>query len=290
MSSIYKTPAGRRNTLDLYDAQLRKLERPCSDLYVETSYGKTHLIRTGNPRGTPLLVFHGGNSTTAYNLLLCRFLLDDFCLYAVDLMGHPGRSDERVLPAWGYAYGRWASEVIRKLGFGRIRCYGNSFGAGVLAKLLCTAPELVERCVLEVPSGIGNAFPISSARMMLPLLRYLKTGEEQYLVETALFMALERSVIDGNTMDILKNSFEDVKTKIRMPTNVSGRRLRKCGAPVLVMAGTRDCMFPAKKVLGRARRFLPHCTGYALEGRGHMHMLTEEEQRMVIQFLLEAGE
>lgn len=112
--SIYKSEAGRRKSLELYDRQLAKLQLPFSDIYADTSFGKTHIVDTGNKEGRPLLVFHGGNSTSSYNLLLCRFLLADFHIYAVDTIGHPGKSDEVCLSPRGYDYGRWAGEVIEK--------------------------------------------------------------------------------------------------------------------------------------------------------------------------------
>ena len=148
MKSIYKTKEGKKKCLELYNRQLEKLGNPYEDIYVNTSFGKTHLVRTGNKFGKPLLVFHGGNSSSAYNLLLCKFLLDDFNIYAVDIIGHPGKSDEVSLSSRGYSYGEWASEVIDKLGFKKMRCFGGSFGGGVLAKLMCVSPEKVERCVL----------------------------------------------------------------------------------------------------------------------------------------------
>ncbi len=36
---------------------------PYWDRWVQTSYGRTHLIETGNTSGIPLLVFHGENAT-----------------------------------------------------------------------------------------------------------------------------------------------------------------------------------------------------------------------------------
>ena len=61
MKTIYRSEKGKKEILDLYDAQLARLGRPYKDIYVETSFGKTHLIETGNLQGEPLLVFHGGN-------------------------------------------------------------------------------------------------------------------------------------------------------------------------------------------------------------------------------------
>lgn len=89
MKSIYRSEKAKQAVLDLYDAQMKALNIPYNDIYVETTFGKTHLIECGNPSGKPLLVFHGGNATTAYNLKYCNFLLNDFHIYAVDTIGHP---------------------------------------------------------------------------------------------------------------------------------------------------------------------------------------------------------
>lgn len=128
--SIYKSTKGREKSLELYDRQLSILGNSFSDIYVKTSFGKTHIVETG---GIPLLVFHGCNSTSAYNLLMCQFLLKDFHIYAVDILGHPGKSDEVCLSHRGYDYGKWASEVIDRLGYDKIACFGGSFGGDVLA-------------------------------------------------------------------------------------------------------------------------------------------------------------
>ena len=69
MKSIYRNEEGKNKILELYDSQLNRLSVPWKDIYVETSFGRTHLVETGNISGEPLLVFHGGDATTAYNLL-----------------------------------------------------------------------------------------------------------------------------------------------------------------------------------------------------------------------------
>lgn len=72
--TIYRTIDGKAKIMELYDKQLDRLKSPYSDKWVSTSFGRTHLIETGNLSGIPLLVFHGGNATTAYNLLFVIFL------------------------------------------------------------------------------------------------------------------------------------------------------------------------------------------------------------------------
>ncbi len=285
--SIYKSPKGRESSLALYDRQLFKLEKPFSDIYVQTSFGRTHIVELGNSQETPLLVFHGGNSTSAYNLLMCRFLLEDFHVYAVDIIGHPGKSDEKCLSHRGYDYGKWASEVIDKLGYDEMPCFGGSFGGGVLGKLICVAPEKVEKAVLVVPAGINNALPVSSIKMMIPLLQYRITKKEKYLIKTALYMALDQSVLDEDTLDIVKDSFDNVKTKVGMPTNIQEKRLSGYHAPTLVIAAEKDCLFPAKKVLSRAERIFTDCRTYELKGSGHMHVLPSNIKKVIVDFLKE---
>ena len=148
--TIYKSEEGKQKILELYDRQLKRLNVPYRDLYVETSFGRTHLIETGSPEGEPLLVFHGGNATTAYNLLTCDFLFMDFHIYAVDTIGHPGKSAETSLSAFSYDYGKWVGEVIDALGYEQISLFGGSFGGGIIAKAMCTVPEKIKRALLAI--------------------------------------------------------------------------------------------------------------------------------------------
>lgn len=283
--SIYKSENGKKASWNLYDQQLAKLQLPYTDIYISTSFGSTHVVELGNKNGKALLLFHGGNSTTAYNLLMCRFLLKDFHVYAVDTIGHPGKSAEVSLSPRGYAYGQWASEVIDGLGFASMLCFGGSFGGGILAKLLCVAPQKVKKAVLIVPAGIANAIPISSMKMMVPLLAYRITHKQKYLIKTALYMALHEEVLDEDTLAIVKDSFDHVKTKVGMPTNIDAQRVKAYSSDTLVIAGEKDCLFPARKVIPRAKAIFAHCKTHLLKDSGHMHILPPEVQAMIVEFL-----
>ena len=114
-----------------------------SFLWTGNRINENNISLTKRKRGNPWLVFHGGNATTAYNLLACDFLFEDFYILAVDIIGHPGKSAEK------------------------------------------------------------------------------------------------------------------------------------------------DCLFPGAGVIERAEKIIPNCKTYLLRGRGHMHFLTDEEKRMIVDFLLE---
>ena len=283
--AIYKSVTGKKKILKLYDEQLGRLKTDYSDKWVSTSFGETHLIETGNLAGIPLLVFHGGNATTAYNLLACDFLVDDFHIYAVDTIGHPGKSAEVSLSARNYDYGKWACEVIDALGYESICCFGGSFGAGILAKTMCVAPEKVKRAVLYVPAGIKNAPAINSMGMLFPMIMYWITHKDNWLKKCMLPMAVTEENITDDIYETAKLSINYTNVKAGMPGNVAGRDMKNCKAPTLVMAGEKDCLFPAKRVLPRAEHIIKNVTTYLLVGRGHMSRLTEAEKQMIIEFL-----
>lgn len=284
--SIYKSEKGKEAILSLYDKQIKRIDGECKDIYIDTSFGKTHLIETGNMSGTPLLVFHGGNATTAYNLLACDFLMNDFHIYAVDTIGHPGKSAEVSLSPYNYDYGKWAAEVIEKLEYENISCFGGSFGAGIIAKTMCVAPDKIKKVVLYVPSGISNAPAINSMSMMFPMIMYWITHKDKWVKKCILPMAIEEGNITDDIYETAKLSIDFSKVKTGMPSNVDVKDMKKCKAPALVMAAEKDCLFPAKQVLSRATKIINYSTTYLLEARGHIHYLTDKEKKMIVNFLV----
>ena len=286
MRTIYKSTAGKKKIIELYDEQLNRLNVSYKDVYIQTSFGTTHIIETGSLEKEPLLVFHGGNATTAYNLLACDFLLNDFHIYAVDTIGHPGKSAETCLSAFGYKYGKWAGEVIDKLGFESMDLFGGSFGAGIIAKTMCEVPDKVKRVVLYVPSGIKNAPSIKSVSMMLPMIMYWITKKDKWLKQCILPMAISEENITDDIYQTAKLSIDYAKVKTAMPSNVDEKRMKKCKAPTLVMAAEKDCLFPGEGVIERAERIIPNCQTYLLKDRGHMNVLTDNEKKLITDFLL----
>ena len=48
MKTIYRSEEGKKRILALYDQQLSRLPVPWREIYVQTSFGKTHVVETGN--------------------------------------------------------------------------------------------------------------------------------------------------------------------------------------------------------------------------------------------------
>ena len=246
---VYKTEEGRQASISLYEEQLRLLDTPYSDIYIDTDFGKTHLIEIGKTTGKPLLVFHGGNTTTAYNLYLFRFLLEEFHIYAVDTIGHPGKSAEIILSANSLSYGQWASQVVNRLGFTEMSVLGCSYGGGIVGKLIEVSPEKIERAVLVVPSGIKNDVSVSILTMLFDLFAYRLTKNESYLIKTALYLTAtsDQSSLDEHILTVLKDSFDHVKMRTGMPSNISKKRSFSIQCTDIGDGCRKGLLFPGKE-------------------------------------------
>lgn len=285
MKSIYRSLQSKKAVWELYDRQMKDLKITYSDLFVDTSFGRTHVIECGSLSRKPVLIFHGGNAQSAYNLKYCSFLLSGFHIYAVDTIGHPGKSAEVSLSPRNQDYGKWAAEVIKGLGFDGMACLGGSFGAGILVKAMCVAPERITRSVLLVPSAICNAPLYKSANMAFPMLMYRLTHKEKWFVKCMLPMAISKSNITEDILTTARCSIDNTKVKSVMPGNESCKKLSGYKNPVLIMAAEKDCLFPAKGILRKAGKVWGQSERYLLKNRGHINELTEEEKKMVIDFL-----
>jgi len=218
-------------------------------------------------------------------------LIKDYLVYAPDIIGHPGKSEQRVLTSNSLEYGEWASDVIASLGFEKIICMGESFGGGVLAKLMCISPEKISKAILLLPAGIYNA---SKSRLILtmgiPMFMYIVTKKEKWFEKTFSPMTTSGEPIDNETLEMIRTSFHHVKVNPNMPSSIEREDLAHYQAPTLLIAGENDVLFPGEKVIARAKEIIPNVETHILQNCGHLYFSSDKRrkyiERIVNDFLL----
>lgn len=152
MKPLYKKPAHKKIILDLYQEKLNSLHIHYENIDISTSFGNTRVIKTGNAQGKPLVLFHGINASAPLTLEAVKELQKDYFIYAIDTIGQATMSDENRINIIDQSYGRWASEVLEKLGISSAYFIGISYGSYILQKLISYRPALVEKCILWFPA------------------------------------------------------------------------------------------------------------------------------------------
>ena len=285
----YKSIQSEIAMIELYDRQLKAFNMEYEDLYVDTRFGKTHVVRIGNQNGKPLLILHGSNNTMPYELSFFTALLSYFCVYAADTVGHPGKSSQTVISHKTMEYGEWASDVITGLGFQKMNCLGSSLGGGILVKLMCVAPEKVEKSVLVAPAGIAKATTLRAMMSAgIPMSKYIRTGEDIWLKKVLLPMAIEEKNISEADVEMLKYAYEHVNgMSPPIPRIVKATDLRGFTKPTLIIVAEYDRMFPSKKILAKAKKTIPNLKTHILKGQGQKFALSAIDIDMIVRFINE---
>ncbi|UZJ29618.1 alpha/beta fold hydrolase [Streptomyces endophytica] len=123
-------------------------------LDLTSEFGTTRVHACGPADGPPLVLLHGGGTTSAVWYALAPALAGTHRVYAVDQMGTPGLS----VPG-GRAVRRpadlmaWLDGVWDGLGLTSATLLGHSYGGWVALSYAARAPRRVDRLVLLDPTG-----------------------------------------------------------------------------------------------------------------------------------------
>ena len=176
MKSLYKSEIGKSKILNLYHQKLADLNIDYKYQDVETSFGKTNVIITGDTSKPSILLVHGSNGCAPIALETYSGLEKHFQVYAVDVLAQPNKSAETRLSMKNEDYGKWLHEVIDSLKLKNVTIAGFSFGGLVILKALEYKQAKIKKMLKTSPTYIHNRSAIKAVcKMFSPMLRYLKS-------------------------------------------------------------------------------------------------------------------
>ena len=281
--SIFYSEELKKELYDVYDSFMEKLGIPYEDIYATTRYGKLHMVKTGDPNGKPLLIYPGFNVTAPFQLIFCDFFLKDYCCYGVDIIGHPGKSEERIVKGKRSVYGNMVNDALENMGLDSVYAFASSLECGMLSDLMAVAPKKVKKAVFYVPAIIkGNRFIQAKWFMYKKLGTFFNS--ERYLKKADFLMAQTDDYANDTerlaATTTLKCMKEALIYKLPRPKDV-----KECNAQSLLLMGELDKFFPQKMVLKAAPDILKNYESYVMKGRGHIGYMSEECKQYTLDFL-----
>jgi len=253
--SVYKNDAGRAKMAEWYVRFLEKLEHPYHFRSVDTCFGHTNVLCSGDSDAPVLLCLHGAMGSSPAALSQVQSIIPHFRIVFPDTVGQPGRSAETYLPLRGDAYGRWVIDVMDGLQIQRARVLGVSMGGYIALKLAEYAPERVEALSLWVPGGIVNSSPWTGIKLgLMSLVYYLFPNEARIrTIYDQLF-----TDYDETWFRFLEDSLRYLKMDRRMPQLARDGAFDRLTAPVQVLANEHDWVFPPEALMQRSRVLFPN--------------------------------
>ncbi|MCC5927923.1 MAG: alpha/beta hydrolase [Cyclobacteriaceae bacterium] len=252
MKSIYKNQEAKRKMMALYDEKLQSLQIEYQSRYLETRFGKTHVITTGNEQAAPLILLHGINAGAPLTLEAIKNLGDAFCLHAIDTPGQTTRSDENRINIKGPDFAEWLHDVMQGLGIEKAHFIGVSYGAFILQKMMTYYPEKIRSAVFVVPAGLCNG-PVyrSFVHLTIPLIRFLLSKKDRHL---ARFLSAFSDAEAGSTMfEMQKIMLLETYMDYRRPGLLKKQDVANYKSPLYVVVAADDVFFPGDKAIQRCR-------------------------------------
>ncbi|TCL61457.1 pimeloyl-ACP methyl ester carboxylesterase [Hydrogenispora ethanolica] len=259
----FKSQEGKTAILKSYDSLLENWPLPNEKFYVKTRYGSTFIIATGEKDAPPLILLHG----SAFNSMMwiedSREYSRNYRVYAIDIPGEPGRSDETQLSFSGPALVEWLLDVFSALKLEKASLLGISLGAWLSTKFSVCYPEKVDKLVLLCPAGIGP----QRISFLFKALFYMLFGEKG--------MAELYKKINGNQplpevvlkyQKLLGKNFNFRREVIPL---FSDLELKQLSMPVILFVGEKDIMLHSAVTAKRLGDLLPHAKINVLPGAGH---------------------
>ncbi|MBW5424057.1 alpha/beta fold hydrolase [Streptomyces sp. BG9H] len=272
-----------------YDALLAKWPEGTTTRTVPTPFGDTHVTVHGSDGagdGVPLVLLPGGGATGVSWFVNAAELSRTRRVFAVDLIGEPGRSgrEERRPIRTVADLTAWLDALLDGLGIPAADLAGHSYGAWIALHYALRAPGRVRRLVLLDPTQCFAGFrPGYLLRALPTLLR--PSGKV-----TRAFLAWETR---GAPLDADWLALQERAAAFPSARPVTGPRpapasLRELRLPVLLLLAARSRAHDIRKVAARARALLPDVTVATLPDVSHHalpHARPAELDRAVTEFL-----
>jgi pimeloyl-ACP methyl ester carboxylesterase len=264
-STAFKTPKGQAVFLAAYDAMMKLWPVPYEEMEIPGRFGTTHVVISGPKEAPPLVLVHGYDATSAMWVPNIADFSSGYRVYAVDVMGQPGKSipTEPIRNAKDYAL--WLRETLDGLHVDRIFLVGQSYGGWLALNFALAAPERVRKLVLLSPGGgfvpMARQFSLRGMLMVWFPTRFTVNSFMRWLGLTNRAGSTDARPILELTYLGLRHFRVPAETLRVMPVMFPEDQLRAMRVPTLLLIGEHEVICDPAIALARARALFPDVKG-----------------------------
>ena len=258
-NSVFKTEAGRDKIRSYYNRVLGQF--PFGQQYVDTAFGRTFILTAGRESNPPVILLHGSCSNSAFWFPEMMALSKHFRVYAVDIIGEAGNSEEYRPDLSSDAFALWMKDVLDALGLKKTILIGNSLGGWMALKFATAYPERVSRLILIASAGLAQIRPQFLSNVG-------QTRQADGTVPVNPDIIGEQS-IPKEVLDFINLIVENYNPIQNLPVYADGQ-LQRLNMPVLFIDGVEDAIIDAEKSAQRLTGLVPSAIIHLLPGCGHV--------------------
>ncbi len=244
-TSIYRSEDAEKRLMEIYDKSLLGWPVPYEGLVIDTRFGKTFVIASGDPANEAMILIHGSGSNALTWRGDAAKYAEHYRVYALDVIGEAGKSSHTRLGWDSGAHDQWLGDVIRGLGIRTCILEGISYGGWIALNYAASNPMQVSKLVLVSIADTSTIKP--SYFWKLIFFSFLGDyGKEK--LKNMFFAGVPLPPEAIEFFDICSKSFV---YRPGFPPNVPDETLAKLSMPVLYLASAKDQIFNAKPFAAR---------------------------------------
>jgi pimeloyl-ACP methyl ester carboxylesterase len=287
----FRTAAGKARFMAAYDTALKDWPVPYQAIDVATRLGTTHVIASGASDAPPLLLLPSFAGTALVWRLNADGLSQHFRIYAVDVIGQPGKSVASRPIRNRREYATWLVDVLDGLGVQRTSIVGCSFGGFLALNQALSSPERVERVVLISPAGAfaSQYWQLTYAmRIRAPALRLMRRLRGAKRAPSLADLGPRRLPRDANWAALIGVTMaERAKVSVTNAAVFSGAQLRAVRAPTLLLIGDRETLYEPHAMLRLAQGRMPGLQGAIVPHADHIAAMAQPDDvnARIVRFL-----
>ena len=269
--SVYKTTEGRDKIRAYYNKILSHF--PFEQRYVETGYGQTFLLIAGEESNPPIILLHGSCSNSAFWFPELSALSKNYRVFAVDMIGEAGNSEEYRPDLSSDDFSLWLKEVLEAIGLEKAAIAGNSLGGWLAIKFAAAFPEKVSQLILIASAGLSEI-----RHQFLQSAEQTRQSDNPLEVDTDI---LGEQNIPKEALDFLNLIVENYEPIQELPVHPDDA-LYRLAMPVLYVGGENDRIIDSQASAQRLMRLVPSAELLLLPNLGHM---ITDNQQYILPFL-----
>ena len=255
MQSLYKSEFGKNEILNLYNQKLKELGIEYTYRIIDTDFGKTNIIITGDSTKPPLIIVHGSNGCAPIALETYPTLSEKFQVFAIDVLAQPNKSAETRLNMKDNSYGLWINELINKLELKNVTMAGFSFSGLIILKTLIQNESNIKEVFLSAPAFIVNGNPlIALFKIFIPMKQYIRTQKTKYIEK---FLETLFSEKDEFAINYLSKVFLYFDMDFSPIPIIKKKEALSIKTPITLIVAKNDIIFPGVKMMKRANKIFP---------------------------------
>ncbi len=290
-SSLYKTEKGKSIAFESYDKTMELWDIAYQEVFVDTDYGQSHVIISGEKNEEPLILLPGlfADATMWYPNV--KALSQHFKVFSLDMSNYGGKSKPSGRAVNSFRdYHTWFTQILKHYQINEVSVAGLSYGSWLALALARELPDTIANLVLLDPSE--TFMPMNSEMAWKGFRHFMffpnrKKYEKFFDWMGGGYTDPKLDIWFEHMLDVIEygsvSMFDVPQHRIYEP-----EELEMIKMPVLVMAGGLPIIYDnPKEFKTKAQKAIPHAEVIIVPGAGHGLNMEKPEivNKKMIEFL-----